>query len=193
MNTITIPPEYVHRLARVQGERLKHFGHDTSLPGLVESIISDWLYAAESQFELSPRMLPVEEIHGKRYYRDERLKEYRNVENPHDRITLNALDTMQMAAHSSPQRRMTPQTITREEWMEIFQLPQIREAWGFDDQSTPEEFASVCYGARFDFVSGGPGYCGDLYVLYGDALSGVPIILIRDSEHRLMILESDEQ
>jgi hypothetical protein len=190
MNTITIPPEYVHRLARVQVERKKHFGHDTSLPGLVESIISDWLYAAESQFELSPRVLPVEEINGKRYYRDERLKEYRNVDNPHDRITL---DTIQMAALSYGLGRMTPQTITREEWIEIFQLPQIRAAWGLDDQIPPEEFANACYGARFDFVSGGPGYCGDIYVLYGDALSGVPIILIRDSEHRLTILENDER
>src|SRR4030095_7738810 len=190
MNIITIPPEYLHRLARVQAERKKHLGHDTSLPGLVESIISDWLYAAESQFELSPRVLPVEEINGKRYYRDERLSEYRSVENPHDRITL---DTLSSPTHSYSLGRMTPQAISPEEWVEISGLAQIRAAWGLDDQCTPEEFATVCYGARFDFVSGGPGYCGDLYVLYGDALSGVPIILIRDSEHRLMILESDEQ
>jgi hypothetical protein len=32
------------------------------------------------------RMLPVEEIAGRLYYRDNRLREYRNVDNPHDRI-----------------------------------------------------------------------------------------------------------
>ena len=85
MNTITIPPEYVHRLARVQAERHKILGQSTSLPGLVEAIISDWLYTAESELELSPRGLPVEEIDGKRYYRDNRLQEYRNVSDPDDR------------------------------------------------------------------------------------------------------------
>jgi len=137
-------------------------------------------------------MLPVEEINGKRYFRDEQLKEYRNVENPHDRITLDTIDAMQMAADSSNLGRMPPQSITREEWVEIFRIPKIREAWGLDEQSTPEEFASTCYGARFDFSSGGPGYCGDLYLLYGDALSGAPFLLIRDDEHRLIIVENDE-
>jgi hypothetical protein len=88
---------------------------------------------------------------------------------------------------------MAPQTIAREEWIEIFQLPQIRAAWGFDDQNTPEEFANACYGARFDFSSGGPGYCGDLFLLYGDAISGVPIILIRDAEGRLQVIEYEEE
>lgn len=31
-----------------------------------------------------PRMLPIVELDGKRYFKDERLCEYRNVENPHD-------------------------------------------------------------------------------------------------------------
>jgi hypothetical protein len=190
MDTITIPQEYVHRLARIQAARQKLSGQKISLPGIVEAILSDWLYHQESELELFPRGLPVEEINGTRYYRDERLSEYRNVENPHDRLAFN---TIQSSSRSDSVRRMTPQTITREEWIEIFRLPQIRAAWGLDDQSTPEEFARVCYGARFDFVSGGPGYCGDVYVLYGDALSGVPIILIRDTEHRLTIFENDER
>ena len=190
MQPITIPPEYIHRLARVQAERRKHFGHDTSLSGLVESIISDWLYAAESEFELNPRVLPVEEINGKRYYRDERLGEYRNVDNPHDR---KRFDNQEAVALSFGLKSIVPQTITREEWAEIIRLPQIRAGWGLDEDSTPEEFASVCYGARFNFTSGGPGYCGDLYMLYGDALSGTPIILIRDEEHHLLVVENDER
>lgn len=34
-----------------------------------------------------PRRLPIVEIDGKRFFRDDRLSEYRNVDNPHDRIT----------------------------------------------------------------------------------------------------------
>ena len=85
MDTITIPPEYVHRLERVREELHKTVGRSISLPGLVEEIVSTWLYNAETTLELSPRRLPVEEIDGKRYYRDNRLQEYRNVSDPSDR------------------------------------------------------------------------------------------------------------
>ena len=190
MDTITLPSEYVHRLARVQAEMHKLSGSPVSLPGLVEEIVSDWLYAQETALALSPRGLPVKEIQGKRYYRDERLREYRNVENPHDRMPLDTTKAPALVAGLKP---MAPQAITREEWAEISRLPQIREAWGLDAETTPEEFASICYGARFDFSSGGPGYCGDFFMLYGDAISGVPIILIRDQEHRLQVVEYDDR
>jgi hypothetical protein len=88
MQSITIPEEYVQRLARMQKELQKISGEAISLPGLVEAILSDWLYRQEGDLELSPRGLPVEEIDGKRYYRDERLGEYRNVDNPHERLPL---------------------------------------------------------------------------------------------------------
>jgi hypothetical protein len=32
--------------------------------------------------------LPIVTINGKRYYRDDRLREYRAVDNPHDRLPL---------------------------------------------------------------------------------------------------------
>jgi hypothetical protein len=73
-----------------------------------------------------------------------------------------------------------PQEISMAEWQEIMQLPEIRDAWGIEDDETAEQFASVVYGAKFDFVSGGPGYFGDLYILQGDALTGdAPMVLIR--------------
>ena len=34
------------------------------------------------------RKLPVVEIEGRSYYRDDRLREYRAVDNPHDRLPL---------------------------------------------------------------------------------------------------------
>lgn len=37
--------------------------------------------------ESGPRQLPIKEINGKSYYVDERLRQYRNVNNPHDYFT----------------------------------------------------------------------------------------------------------
>ncbi|HKQ06415.1 MAG TPA: hypothetical protein VJ464_14870 [Blastocatellia bacterium] len=72
-----------------------------------------------------------------------------------------------------------PQEISLSEWAEIIQVPEVRESWGLNDES-PEEFASNVYGVKFDFVSGSPGYIGDLYILQGDVLTGkVPLILGR--------------
>jgi hypothetical protein len=59
-------------------------------------------------------------------------------------------------------------------------IPAVRDDWGLTDE-TLEEFASSVYGVKFDFVSGGPGYFGDLYILQGDALTDVPpVVLIRE-------------
>ena len=71
-----------------------------------------------------------------------------------------------------------PQEISIPEWKEIMQLQVIRESWGLEDE-TPEQFADMVYGAKFDFTSGvGPGYVGDLFILHGDSL-GEPMTLIR--------------
>jgi hypothetical protein len=70
-----------------------------------------------------------------------------------------------------------PHRISIPEWQEIVCVAEVRESWGLEDE-TPEQFAEMAYGAHFDFASGGPGYVGDLYVIYGDAL-GEPVTLIR--------------
>ncbi len=85
MHTITIPPAYVHRFERVRAEMQKTSAQRLSLAGLVEEVMSAWLYDAETALDLSPRGLPVVAIEGKRYYRDDRLQEYRNISNPDDR------------------------------------------------------------------------------------------------------------
>jgi hypothetical protein len=72
-----------------------------------------------------------------------------------------------------------PQEISAAEWKEIIEIPVIRESWGIDEDVTPEAFADMVYGVKFDFASGGPGYVGDLYILQGDAL-GEPMTLIRE-------------
>lgn len=58
-----------------------------------------------------------------------------------------------------------PKVITEAEWKQIVSLAAVREAWGLEDDPDPAEFASLVYGAKFNFISGGPGYVGDIYVL----------------------------
>jgi hypothetical protein len=82
----------------------------------------------------------------------------------------------------------SPKTIANNEWKEIVTLPAVREAWGLDDDAAPLEFASTVYGAKFEFMSGGPGYSGDLYILQGDAITEVPpMVLRRDKDGHLIV------
>jgi hypothetical protein len=63
-------------------------GQHISVEGVFEEVKSDLLYTAEKMLDITPRVLPVVEIQGKRYYRDDRLREFRNVDDPHDRIDI---------------------------------------------------------------------------------------------------------
>jgi hypothetical protein len=76
-----------------------------------------------------------------------------------------------------------PKAISETEWNEIVSLDAVRDAWGLEDDPDPSEFASRVYGVRFNFVSGGPGYVGDIYVLQGDALTEVPPMVLRRDRH----------
>jgi hypothetical protein len=71
-----------------------------------------------------------------------------------------------------------PHALTLGQWEEILKLPEIRESWGLSGDESHQEFAEMAYGVRFDFVSGSPGYVGDLHILSDDAL-GEPYTLIR--------------
>ena len=84
-----------------------------------------------------------------------------------------------------------PQPISPAEWDEIVALPYVRESWGLDDQ-TGMDFSSVTYGAKFDFMNGGPGYCGNLYVIHGDYLGGPPVVLCRDRDQKLKVVSYEE-
>lgn len=73
---------------------------------------------------------------------------------------------------------MKPYPLTQAEWKEICEISDIRESWGLEDDEGAETLASQAYAAKFNFVSGGPGYVGDLFILCGDAL-GEPMTVIR--------------
>ena len=72
-----------------------------------------------------------------------------------------------------------PKALSIEKWKEMIEVPAVRESWGLSGNETPEEFADMAYGAKFDFTPmTGPGYVGDLYILSGDAI-GEPFTLVR--------------
>lgn len=81
-----------------------------------------------------------------------------------------------------------PSVLSESEWEEIVALPEFREAWGVTDESVGE-LVSRLYGVRFDFVSGGPGYVGPLYLVYGDAISGQPLVVIRNDSGLALVAE----
>lgn len=76
----------------------------------------------------------------------------------------------------------TPHTLTPQEWQEL--LPIAGQSWG---AQTAEELADVAYGVRFAFISSGPGYAGDLFILAGDELDK-PLVVIRDKDGALSAL-----
>jgi hypothetical protein len=55
----------------------------------------------------------------------------------------------------------------------------VREMWALRDDTTLDEFSSLVYGVKFHFVSGSPGYVGDLFILQGDHLTGAPPLVLR--------------
>ena len=68
-------------------------------------------------------------------------------------------------------------------------VPVIRESWGIDDDTTRADFVSQVYAAKFNFVSGSPGYVGDLFILQGDTLTGdPPFVLRRNDKGELFVL-----
>jgi hypothetical protein len=79
-----------------------------------------------------------------------------------------------------------PYKLTEAEWKELGSVPVIRESWGLEDGQDPLDLASLAYGAKFDFVSGSPGYVGDLYILGGDSISE-PMVLRRDKDGTLIV------
>lgn len=76
-----------------------------------------------------------------------------------------------------------PFPISETDWRRIYQNPEVRACWGvseeeFEDEQFFHHWKQTVYGARFNFTSGGPGYCGDLFLIVGDSPSK-PLCLVR--------------
>jgi hypothetical protein len=80
-----------------------------------------------------------------------------------------------------------PHPLTNAEWNEIMAIPVVRESWGIEDDMTSADFSAQVYAAKFNFVSGSPGYVGDLFILQGDG-GEAPLVLHRDKKGKLFAL-----
>jgi hypothetical protein len=83
-----------------------------------------------------------------------------------------------------------PYPLTPAEWKEIIEIPDIRESWGINEDTILADFSAEVYAAKFKFVSGSPGYVGDLFILQGSHLTGdAPFVLRRDERGKLIFVE----
>lgn len=69
--------------------------------------------------------------------------------------------------------------LTQAEWQEISEVSAVREAWGLQDGEGGTFLFSHTYATKFNFVSGAPGYVGDLFISQGDALTDHPPFVLR--------------
>jgi len=81
---------------------------------------------------------------------------------------------------------MKPYEVNSAELQEIMTVQLVRESWGLDEDTSPQDFASMVYAAKFHFVSGSPGHVGDIFILQGDVLTGdPPVVLYRAANGKL--------
>lgn len=83
-----------------------------------------------------------------------------------------------------------PIALSNDEMKEIAAYKPIRDLWGAETAEEMFDILQQCYCVKFDFISGTPGYVGDLYIIQGDALSdAIPVSLNRDRYGHLQIVE----
>ena len=80
----------------------------------------------------------------------------------------------------------SPLEISDLEWKQIFNTTLVQESWGIAEEDLLSEkfyenWRGTVYGAKFNFISGGPGYCGDLFVVFGDC-PDEPLTLIPSAD-----------
>jgi len=75
-----------------------------------------------------------------------------------------------------------PYELTAQEWVEVAAVRDVWESWGLEGEEDPVGVLQECvYAVRFDYLNGGPGYCGPLYILKGDGDPEIPpVVLVRE-------------
>lgn len=87
---------------------------------------------------------------------------------------------------SSNYMNTAPSALSDAERAEISKLDWVRDMWGATEKEFVQFLKDTVYAVKFDYVSGGPGYCGDYFILQGDALGENPVQLIRDGSGSLV-------
>lgn len=80
------------------------------------------------------KQLPIIQINGRNYYRDDRLKEYRAVDNPHDRLKRyivwqNVLYSIEVPAPSAEAAIERVRGIDNDRWHQRTGNLEAEEAW----------------------------------------------------------------
>ena len=44
-----------------------------------------------------------------------------------------------------------PYPLSSSDWKEIIAVPEVRDAWGIEDNETPDDFSGMVYAAKFKF------------------------------------------
>jgi hypothetical protein len=87
-SVLDILEPYLPWLEELTREMNKRYGDGTdfmSVERILEETISEWIYDARKFMDMAGP-LPVVYMNGKRYYRDDRLREFRNVDDFNDCI-----------------------------------------------------------------------------------------------------------
>jgi hypothetical protein len=83
-----------------------------------------------------------------------------------------------------------PFALTSEEIKELAAHRGVQQMWGAENSEEMELALKQSYAVKFQFMSGGPGYIGDLFIIHGDCLDAtMPAVrLFRNHEDSLEIL-----
>lgn len=78
-------------------------------------------------------------------------------------------------------------------WNEIARIREVSEGYGLHDLPETERgqaLQTCAYGAAFEqFVTGGPGYVGPLYIVQGDGFAAGPQVFTRNRDGQLDLVD----
>jgi hypothetical protein len=91
---------------------------------------------------------------------------------------------------ANPRPKSFPTSSSRETGLCGARSGPLWELWGAQNRADMLDVLQQSYCVKFDFVSGSPGYVGDLFIIQGDALTGFPPVeLVRDQYGKLLRVE----
>jgi len=88
-----------------------------------------------------------------------------------------------------------PQEVNDSEWRQIFNLKVVQQSWGIEEDTKQNyertflNWKATVYLAKFNFMSGSPGYVGPLFLLHGDHIVGPAITITQNERNELYDVE----
>lgn len=75
--------------------------------------------------------------------------------------------------------KTTPRAISPKELRLIAAIPDVRDLWGMETAEDVKQFVAAAQGAVIPYVSDGPEYAGELFVLLGGTVATPPTVIGR--------------